>query len=65
MANVRGVKTTTVRLDVETTRLVKIAAAKTRESMQAWLDRACRMRLEGEKAKAGEMRRVASVTWEE
>ncbi len=61
----KRVVTTTVRMDTETLRVVKVAAAKARESMQAWLDRACRMRLEGETAKVGEMRRVASVTWEE
>lgn len=61
----RKIQTATVRLDAETVRLVKVASARSRESMQAWLDRACRMRLEGEKTSAGDRKRVASVTWQE
>ncbi len=58
-------ETKSVRLDVETIRLVKVAAARGGESMQAWLYAACRAKLEAEgKSRAGDLQRVASVTFE-
>jgi len=57
--------TTSIRVDAETARLVKVAAAKARESMQAWLSVACRQRLEREGGHAvADRQRVASVEWE-
>ena len=59
-------ETKSVRLDVETIRLVKVAAARGGESMQAWLHCAARERLEREgKSAVGDKRRVASVRFEE
>lgn len=54
-----------VRLAVETIRLVKVAAARAGESMQAWLDGAAREKLEREgKTAVADLKRVATVRFE-
>lgn len=57
--------TKSVRLDVETARLVKVAASRCGESMQAWLSRACRERLERDGVPPGSRQRVVSAVFEE
>lgn len=58
--------TKSVRMNVETIRLVKVASSAANESMQAWVDKACRMRLEAEgKTAVADRRRVSSVTFEQ
>ena len=55
-------RTKGIRVDAETARLVKIAAARNNESIAAWVYRACRERLEKEgKSAPGDRTRVASV----
>jgi cell division protein YceG involved in septum cleavage len=56
---------TVIRLDRETVRAVKVAAAKSGETMKAWLRVASLQRLEREGRTVGDTRRVASVTFKE
>ena len=61
-----SIETKSVRLDAETVRVAKVAAARVGEPMHVWFARAVALRLEKEKdSGVRSAKRVASVVFDE